>query len=313
MGRDWAQSLQSPTQGSSHHRGLPAHAWAPRTRRAALRLPAASACSHTSGNHAGTARAAMATSHSVAITEPQLPREGSALLSITGLVLTLPPLPKPSPSAIPAPTWPLWFVTDKFCSLAPGLEIMQIHFFPRCKEVLPGLCNALVLRSTNTGLSMCLKWETRWQKHLQPVPRMARVNSMTELHNHCYALKSSEFYMILAIFPCCDRFQDSACCTVPSHPLLRVIFLGDITNCSTWPRTWCPRSWSCKMVLGSPANSHVSGRCAFPSTKREQTESVGLSWRPIMRPKGSIRQNPLAPLLGLPTTRCWTTTKRCSL
>lgn len=107
----------------------------------------------TSGNHAGTARAAMATSHSVAITEPQLPREGSALLSITGVALTLPPLPKPSPSAIPAPTRPLWFVTGKFCSLAPGLEIMQIHFSPRCKEVTPGLCNTLVLHSTNTGLS----------------------------------------------------------------------------------------------------------------------------------------------------------------
>lgn len=95
----------------------------------------------------------MATSHSVAIMEPQLPREGSALLSITGLVLTLPPLPKPPPSAIPAPTWPLWFVTGKFCSLAPGLEIMQMHFSLRCKEVTPGLCNALELRSTNTGLS----------------------------------------------------------------------------------------------------------------------------------------------------------------
>lgn len=94
----------------------------------------------------------MATSHSVAIMEPQLPREGSALLSITGLILTLPPLPKPPPSAIPAPTWPLWFVTGKFCSRAPGLEIMQIHFSPRCK-LLQACVTALVLRFTNTCLS----------------------------------------------------------------------------------------------------------------------------------------------------------------
>ena len=111
--------------------------------------------SHTPGNHAGTARAAMATSHSVAIMEPQLPSEGSALLSITGLVLTLTPLPKPSPSALPAAAWPLRFVTGEFCSLAPGLEIMQIHFSPRCKEVTPGLCNALVPRPNKHRFVQC--------------------------------------------------------------------------------------------------------------------------------------------------------------
>lgn len=115
---------------------------------------------------------------------------------------------------------------------------------------------------------MCLEWETRWQKHLQPAPHLARVRSITELHNHCYALKSSEFYRILAILQCCDRFQGSARCTAPPHPLLRDIFLGDITNCSTCPGTGTQlHSWSSKMVLGPLENAHISGRCAFPSTK----------------------------------------------
>lgn len=248
--------------------------------------------------------------------EPQLPREGSALLSITGLVLTLPPLPKPLPSAIPAPTWPLWFVTGKFCSRAHGLEIMQIHFSPRCK--LLQACVMLLCCVPQTPVCpMCLNCETRWQKHLQPAPHVARVGSITELYNHCYALKSSEFYRISAIFQCCDRFQGSACCTAPPHPLLRDIFLGDITNCSTCPGTGTQlHSWSSKMVLGPLANSHISGRCAFPSAKpvREQTESVGQWWRATKRPKGGISQNPSAPLLGLPITQwCWTMSKRCSL
>lgn len=42
----------------------------------------------------------------------------------------------------------LGFVTSKFHSLAPGPELMQIHFFPpNWKEVIRGLCNARLLRS----------------------------------------------------------------------------------------------------------------------------------------------------------------------
>lgn len=53
---------------------LPKHVRQPRPR------------SHTPGNHTGTAQAAMATSHSVAIMEPWLPSKGSAFISITALI-----------------------------------------------------------------------------------------------------------------------------------------------------------------------------------------------------------------------------------
>lgn len=42
-------------------------------------------------------------------------------------------------------------MTGEFCSLAPGLEIMQIHFSLRRKEVTPGLCNALAPRPNKHG------------------------------------------------------------------------------------------------------------------------------------------------------------------
>lgn len=80
-------------------------------------------------------------------------------------------------------------------------------------------------------------------------------------------------------------------------------------------RTWCPVALMV-IVLGPLANSYIFGKCAFPSPKpvREQTESVGQWWRALMRPKGSMSQKPLAPLLGLPATQwCWTMSKRCSL
>lgn len=204
------------------------------------------------------------------------------------------PLPKskPSPSALLAPAWPLRFVTSKFCSLAPGLEITQIRFSPRCKEATPGLCNARVPRSNKHWfVRRASSGKPGYENTCNPhrTQRDSRIHLLIELCDHWEALKSSAFDTVSKDFS-----------NVP--PLWQVSKLS-LLHCLTpspsqgrlcrkhhrlqhFPGTraqW--HSWSFKMVLGSLENSHISCRSTFPSTNsvRVQTESVGQWCSAIMK------------------------------